>query len=42
MIEKLKFKIFDQILDICYLKYGTAVEKEIENGEWDSTEGVAN
>lgn len=30
------------MLDICYLKYGTTIEKEFENGEWDCTEGVSD
>lgn len=41
-IDKFKLKVFDQILDICHLKKCEAVEKEIETGELDCTNGVAN
>ena len=41
-MDKFKLKVFDQILDICHLKKCEAVEKEIETGELDCTNGVAN
>lgn len=42
LIDKFKLKVFDQILDICYLEYREEIEKEIENLESNCTDGVTN